>query len=73
MFGVWYCILVLPRPGISLNRAELVDLPASKAIVFADSKRTLQPGSLRKWFEQSINPQTIVIDEKVLRIRVEKD
>lgn len=68
-----YCILVLPRSGISLNRAELVDLPASKAIVFADSKRTVRPVLLQKWIEESLNPQTIVIDEKVLRIKVEKD
>ena len=68
-----YCILVLPRSGISLARAELADLPESKAIVFADSKRTLRPVLLQKWIEQSLNPQTIVIDEKVLRIKVEKD
>ena len=68
-----YCILVLPASGISLERAELVDLPASKAIVFADGKRTVRPVSLQKWVEKSLNPGTIVIGEKVLRIRVEKD
>jgi len=67
-----YCILVLPASGISLERAELVDLPGSKAIVLADSKRTVRPAAMQRWTEQSVNPGTIVIDEKVLRLRVER-
>ena len=67
-----YCLLVLPPGGITLEKAELPDLPATKALVLQDAKRTLRTQPYQHWLENSLTTGTIVIDEKVMRITVEK-
>jgi hypothetical protein len=67
-----YCLLVLPPGGVALEKAELPDLPATKALVLQDVKRTLRTKPYQHWLENSLKTGTVVIDEKVMRITVEK-
>ncbi len=67
-----YCILVLPPGGIVLERAELSDLPATKALVLGDSKRALAAQPYRHWIEKSSKTGTIIEDKKSLKIKVEE-
>lgn len=67
-----YCILVLPAGGIVLERAELGDLPDTKALVLGDSKRALEAQPYRHWIERSSKTGTIIEDKKALKIKVEE-
>lgn len=67
-----YCILMLPAGGIVLERSELSDLPATKALVLSDAKRGLDAQPYRHWIEQSSKTGTIIADKKALKIRVEE-
>ncbi len=67
-----YCLLVLPPSGVALERAELPDLPATKAMVLQNDKRTLKTQLYPHWLEKSVGTGTVVADKKVMRITVEK-
>ncbi len=67
-----YFLLALPPGGVTIEKAELPDLPATKALVMRDSKRTLRVLPHSHWIEQSFDIGTVIIDKKVLRITVEK-
>ncbi len=67
-----YCLLTLPPGGVTVENAELPDLPATKALVLQNMKRTLITQPYQHWFERSLETDTIVIDEKVLSITVEE-
>ena len=67
-----YCLLVLPAGGIAIEKAELPDLPATKALILQDGKRTLSTQPYSHWLEQTVETGTVVIDKKVMRITVEK-
>jgi len=67
-----YCLLVLPPSGVTVEKAELPDLPETYALVLSDAKRTLKPAPYLHWLEKSLQTGTVVIDRKVMRITVEK-
>jgi len=67
-----YCILSLPPGGLSIERAELPDLPATKALILQDDKRVMKTQPYQHWIEKKIDTDTIVVDKKVLSITVEK-
>ena len=67
-----YFLLNLPPGGVTVEKAELPDLPATKALVMRDAKRTLNVLPHSHWVEQSFEVGTVVIDRKVLRITVER-
>jgi hypothetical protein len=67
-----YCLLVLPTGGVAVERAELPDLPATKALVMQDAKRTLKTRPYQHWVERSFHTGTVIIDKKVMRVTVEK-
>ncbi len=67
-----YCLLTLPPSGLALERAELPDLPATKALVLQSEKRTLRTQPYRPWLEESIETGTIIVDNKVVRLMVEE-
>jgi len=67
-----YCLLVLPPAGLAVESAELPDLPATKALVLQDAKRTLRSQPYQHWLEKSFKTGTIVIDKKVMQITVGK-
>jgi hypothetical protein len=67
-----YCILALPSRGVTVEKAELPDLPATKALVLQDGKRALKIQPYSHWIEKSLKTGTVVIDNKTLNITVEK-
>jgi hypothetical protein len=67
-----YCLLVLPPSGIAVERAELPDLPATKALVIQDATRTLKIQPYPQWIEKSLRTGTVVAGKKTMRITVEK-
>ncbi len=67
-----YLLLALPSGGVTVEKAELPDLPATKALILRDAKRTLRILPYSHWIEQSLETGTVVIDKKTLRITVEE-
>jgi hypothetical protein len=65
-----YCILMLPKGGITLDKAELPDLPDTKSLIMIDSKRMINVSSYQNWIEKSIPIDTIVLDSQKLEITV---
>ncbi len=68
-----YCLLLLPPGGVTVEKAELPDLPATKALVLQNAKRTLKTRPYPHWLENSLKTGTIIVDKKVMRITVEKE
>ncbi len=66
-----YCLLVLPAGGIAVSRAEMPDLPATKALVLQDAKRALKALPYVQWLEKTFDTGTITRDKEVLHIIVE--
>ena len=64
--------LTLPAGGVTVEKAELPDLPATKVLVMRDAKRTLRVLPYSHWVEKSFEVGSVVIDKKVLRITIEK-
>ena len=67
-----YHLFALPPAGIAVEKALLPELPATKAMVLGDAKRTLEIQPYQNWIEKSLETDTVVIDEKVLKITVEQ-
>jgi len=67
-----YCLLLLPPGGVAVEKAELPDLPATKALVLQDAKRVLRTQPYPRWLESSLETGTVVTDKKVTHITVEK-
>ena len=67
-----YCLLVLPPSGVTLEKSELPDLPATKAMILQDAKRTLRIQPYQHWMEKSIQTDTVVGGRKAIRITVEQ-
>jgi hypothetical protein len=67
-----YCLLALPPGGVIIEKAELPDLPATKALLLQDTKRVLRIRPYSHWIERNLETGTVVIDKRVLQITVEK-
>lgn len=67
-----YCLLVLPTSGISVEKAELPDLPPTKALILGNAKRTLKMSPYKHWVKKELSTGTITRDRKVIKITVEK-
>jgi hypothetical protein len=65
-------LLVLPDSGVTIERALLPDLPATKALILQSPTRTLQARPYQHWLEKSSHTGTVIIDKKVIHITVEK-
>jgi hypothetical protein len=66
-----YCLLVLPPTGIVVEKAELADLPATKAAVLYDAKRSLTAQPHQNWIESSLQTGLLTLDRKNIIITVE--
>ena len=66
-----YCVLVLPPAGVALEKAELPDLPGTKALILSNAKRTLRTQPYQHWVEKSYRTGTVIVDKKVMQIIVE--
>ncbi|MHC4370268.1 MAG: SpoIVB peptidase S55 domain-containing protein [Planctomycetota bacterium] len=67
-----YFLLALPSGGVTVEKAELPDLPATKTLILRDAKRTLRILPHSHWIEESLETGTVVVDKKTLRITVER-
>jgi len=67
-----YCYLVLPSGGITIEKAELPDLPATKALVLQSPKRPMRVQLYPHWLEKTVDTGTVVINKKTVRITVEE-
>ena len=67
-----YCILVLPPDGIMLAKAELPDLPGTKAVVLQNAKRALRVQPYPHWIEKTVETGTVIIDKAVVPIVVKE-
>jgi hypothetical protein len=65
-----YCMFVLGKSGIALEKAELPDLPLTKALVLTDAKRSLQAQPYRHWLEQSMQTPGVIIGAQKIKITV---
>jgi hypothetical protein len=67
-----YFILQLPPGGVTVEKAEMPDLPATKALVLQNAKRALRVQPYMHWIEKNLKTGTIVLDRKSVPIVVEK-
>jgi hypothetical protein len=67
-----YCRLVLPAHGVTVEKAELPDLPATKALLLQNTKRALRIQPYQRWIEKRTDADAIITDKKVMQITVEK-
>ena len=65
-----YCMFVLGKSGIALEKAELPDLPLTRALVLIDAKRSLQAQPYRHWLEQSMQTPGVIIGAQKIKITV---
>ncbi|MDH7599373.1 MAG: hypothetical protein QHH07_07030, partial [Sedimentisphaerales bacterium] len=66
-----YCILELQQGGIAIERHELPDLPATKALILDAATRTIPVEPMRAWVESSVDTDTITEDKETIKIIVE--
>lgn len=67
-----YCVLVLPPDGITLDRAELPNLPGTKSVVLQSDKRALRVQPYPHWIEKIVETGTVIGDREIVPIVVEK-
>ena len=67
-----YCLLVLPPAGITLDKAELPDLPGTKALVLQSDKRALPVTPYPHWIEKTVETGTVIADKEMVPLTVEK-
>jgi hypothetical protein len=67
-----YCLLELPASGVTVERQELPDLPASKALVLESVNRTIAIQPFQPWIEKSVQIDTITAEKESFKIKVEK-
>lgn len=67
-----YCCLVLPPRGITLEKAELPDLPGTKAVILQNEGRTLRAQPRARWVEKTVETGTVIADRQIVTIVVEE-
>ncbi|MHC5059914.1 MAG: hypothetical protein ACYTFK_02360 [Planctomycetota bacterium] len=67
-----YITMTLPAGGIVIQRAELSDLPQTKALLLGDAKRTTMSLPMHHWLQKDIYTGNIIVGKKTLKIKVEK-
>ncbi len=65
-----YCMFVLGKSGIALEKAELPDLPLTRALVLTDAKRTLEIQPYQHWLEQSMQTPGVIVGTQKIKITV---
>jgi hypothetical protein len=68
-----YMTMMLPAGGIVIQRAELSDLPQTKAMLLVgDAKRTTTSLPMQHWLQKDIYTGNVIMGGKALKITVEK-
>jgi len=67
-----YIAMALPSSGVVIKRAELPHLPATKALLLSDEKRTIPTQKYGRWIENSMDVGLVVVGSQRIKITVEK-
>jgi hypothetical protein len=67
-----HMVLNLPPGGITIETAQLPELPLSKTLLLNDEKRSMITKPAAQWLEKTIPVDTIVLDSRSLDIVVEE-
>jgi hypothetical protein len=67
-----HCCLVLPPEGIMLEKAQLPDLPETKAVILQNDGRALKVQPHPRWIEKTVETGTIIADKEIVPIVVEE-
>ncbi len=67
-----YAVIDLPAGGIAIEKAELPMLPASRAAVLKDARRTLASRPVARRVSANIKTEIIPVDSMTIEIIVEK-
>ncbi len=67
-----YIMMALPSSGVVIKRVELPDLPATKALLLSDEKRTIPMQKYQRWIENSIDVGLVVVGSQQIKITVKK-
>ncbi|MCD4830387.1 MAG: hypothetical protein K8R02_01105 [Anaerohalosphaeraceae bacterium] len=65
-----HLLLPLPAGGVAIESSELPDLPTSKGLLLVNGKRASQTLAVPKWIEKTIETDTIIIDQREIKITV---
>jgi len=67
-----YCVLILPPAGVTLEAAELPDLPATKVLVLQNAKRAMTSRPYQHWLQRSVKTGTVITGARTVRLTVER-
>ena len=67
-----YIMMTLPSTGVVIKRAELPHLPATKALLLSDEKRTIPTEKYRQWIVNSIDVGLVVVGSQRIKITVKQ-
>jgi hypothetical protein len=67
-----HCCLVLPPKGITLEKAQLPDLPETKAVILQNEGRALKVLPHPRWIEKTVETGTVIADKEIVPIVVEE-
>ncbi len=67
-----YIAMALPSTGVVIKRAELPHLPATKALLLSDEKRTIPTEKYQQWIANSIDVGRVVVGSKQIKITVKQ-
>ncbi len=67
-----YCVLLLPPDGITLEKAELPNLPGTKAVILQSNKRALRVQPYPHWIEKAVETGTVIAGKDIVPIVVEE-
>lgn len=67
-----YIAMALPSTGVVIKRAELPHLPATKALLLSDKKRTTPTEKYQRWIENSIDVGLVVVGSQRIKITVKQ-
>jgi hypothetical protein len=68
-----YCLLVLPPNGIALERAELPNLPGTKALILQSDRRAVSIQPYPRWIEKTVETGTVIGDKEMVPITVHRE
>lgn len=68
-----YVVMPTPAGGITIDRAELADLPASKAIILANPRRTVTLAPYNNWIEKQKKISAVIQNKMNISIEVQDD
>lgn len=67
-----YCVLELPSRGLTIERYELPDLPATKALILDSPSRTIPVQTMQPWIEQVLDVGTVTEDKETIKIEIDQ-